>query len=78
MFYLLIKSAIFLATFGTKFHLNPTCNFEENPSQTRDIMSELPSFRHENHSSRRNDVTSPTMRYAEALLANNVSCTSVT
>jgi hypothetical protein len=44
-----IRSAIFLATFGTKFHLKPTCNLEENPTQTRDIMSKLPSFRFENH-----------------------------
>jgi hypothetical protein len=49
---MLIRSAIFLATFGTEFHLKPTCN-----------------FRLENHLSRRNVVTSPTMRYAEALLA---------
>jgi hypothetical protein len=57
---MLIRSAIFLATFGTKFHLKLTCNFEENPTQTRDIISKLPSFRLENHSSRRKDVTSPT------------------
>jgi hypothetical protein len=44
---MLIRSAIFLATFGTilqHVQLKPTCNFEENPSQTRDIMSKL-SFR---------------------------------
>jgi hypothetical protein len=66
---MLIRSAIFLATFGTKFHLKPTCNLEDNPTQTKDIMSKLHSFRLESHSSRRNDVTSPTMRNAEALLA---------
>jgi hypothetical protein len=66
---MLIRSAIFLATFGTKFQLKPTCNFEENPTQTRDIMSKLPIFRLENHASRCNDVTSPTVEYAEALFA---------
>jgi hypothetical protein len=30
--------AIFLTTFVAKFHLKPTCNFEENPIQTRDII----------------------------------------
>jgi hypothetical protein len=41
--FMLIRSAILLATFGTKFHLNPTCNFEENPTQTRDMsMSKFP------------------------------------
>jgi hypothetical protein len=55
---MLIKSAIFLATFGTKLQLKPTCNFKENPTQTRDIMrmSKLPSFRLENLASRCNDV----------------------
>jgi hypothetical protein len=63
---MLISEAIFLATFGTKFHLKPTCNFEENLTQTKDIMSRLLSSRLEHHASRCNDVT---MEYAEALLA---------
>jgi hypothetical protein len=63
---MLIRSAILLATFGTKLYLKQTCNFEENPKK---IRLKLPSFRREKHSSRRIDVTSPTMRYAEALLA---------
>jgi hypothetical protein len=66
---MLIRSAIFVATFGTKLQLKQTCNFEENPTQTRDIISKLHSFHLENLPSRCNDVTSPTVDYAEALLA---------
>jgi hypothetical protein len=66
---MLIRSAIFLATFGTKLQLKPTCNFEENLTRTRDIISKHPSFHLENLASRCNDVTSPTVEYAEALLA---------
>jgi hypothetical protein len=60
---MLIRSAIFLATFGTELQLKPTCNFEENLSQTKDIMSKLPSSSLENLASRCNDVTSPTVEY---------------
>jgi hypothetical protein len=52
---MMIGSAILLATFGTILQLKPTCNFEENPSQTRDIMSKLGTPL-ENHSSRRNGL----------------------
>jgi hypothetical protein len=66
---MLIRSAIFLATFGTKQQLKPTWNFEENPTRTRDITSTLPSFRLENLASLSNDITSLAVEYAEALLA---------
>jgi hypothetical protein len=47
--FMLIRSAVFLATFGTTFQLKPTCNFEENPTQTKNIMSKLPSSHLENN-----------------------------
>jgi hypothetical protein len=33
-----------LGNIWNKFHLKPICNFEENPTQTRDITSKLPGF----------------------------------
>jgi hypothetical protein len=42
-----IRSTIFLATFGTKFHLKPICNFEENQTQTyfNDLLTYLETIR---------------------------------
>jgi hypothetical protein len=65
---MLIRSNIFSATSGTKFQLNPTCNFEGNRIQTRDIISKflVPLLKMVCYDAMM--LMSTTVQYSEALL----------